>query len=394
MSEYEIKGKGLRVRISDSISSFSEDWKTLSHNNIYADPLYLNLLETYGPYSYKYCYAILYDERNHPLSAMYFQFKRIELKKDFRLHTHSNSILKRSEVWFKRQFLKLINQNLLIFGNVLLTGEYAYGIDRPFELTEEIMDLVFKKVKHHIKQEWKLNVHAILAKDFFIEGAYKEHQFPVESFTEFQVQPAMIMDIDGSWKHFDDYLAAVRSKYRVKFRKVMKMAKDIDFKEMDIDLITEYNDRMFAMYKGTAERASFSLFKLHEYYFLELKKAFQDRIVIMGMFLEDQLLGFYTFVNNNGSGDAHFIGYDVRLNAKYNLYFNILLGLIDQAIKAGSSHLNLSRTALEIKSSVGAEPHGMNIYLRHESTWINRILPFVLSRIVPQKDWQPRSPFR
>lgn len=393
METYTIASDLLTLRITDSIDNLREDWQTLSHNNIYADPDYLNLLEDAGPYSFKYCYAIIY-QNDRAVAAIYFQYKRIELSKDLRLHTHSHNWFEKLSVSVKQTFLKLINQNLLICGNVLLTGEYCFGTDRAFSLNEEILEEVLAAAKKFIKNHWGVTIHSILCKDFFVEGLHKEHSFNLDSFTEFKVQPAMIMNLDPSWETFDDYLQAVRSKYRVKFKKVIKQGSAIEIRSLNEEDMIEYNDRIYELYSSTADRALFSLFKLDQNYFKKLKKCFGDQLIINGMFLENKLIGFYTFVQNLNHGDAHFIGYDVSLNSKYNIYFNILLGLIKEAIQTKSRFLNLSRTALEIKSSVGAEPHEMNIYLRHENALINKMLPFALARIVPKNDWEPRSPFK
>ena len=371
----------------------AEDWKDLAHKNVYAIPEYLEMLEKHGPLSYDYCYAIIYKDGT-AVAALYFQKKRIELYKDFRLHSHSKNILKKIPVYLTRQAFRLVNRNLLIFGNVLLTGEYAYGINHGFKLEKELLDQVFKHVLQFYKQEKKARIHAILSKDFYESGIHKEHSFNASDFYKFKVQPDMILDIDPEWKNFDAYLEAVRSKYRVKFKKVIRQAEDLEFKVLELEDLENYNEKMYALYEATAKRALFSLFYLHPQYFLELKKSLGDNLTVTGIFKDSRLLGFYTFVKNQKKGDAHFIGYDVSLNSDYQIYFNILLGLIDQAIRQNCTYLNLSRTALEIKSSVGAEPHEMFIYLKVQNKLLNRILPFIMERVVPVNEWQPRSPFK
>lgn len=382
-----------QLHISTEIDPIEQDWRQLSHDNVYADPNYLRLLEKNGPLTYRYAYGILHCE-GKPVAAFYFQMKRIELLRDFRLHTHSSNALKRLNVFLIRQFFRFINQNLLVCGNVLLTGEYAFGTDRHFKLTDELIDEVMAQMKAFFRKEMGIKIQAILCKDFYKSGIHKELSFNGPGFYQFKVQPDMILQLDPSWKTFDDFLQAVRSKYRVKYKKVMRDAEPLRFLEMDIHDVQKYNDKMYALYEATAKRATFSLFYLDPRYFLCLKECFGDNIRITGIFKDEQLLGFYTFVINGKYGDAHFIGYDVGLNSDYQIYFNILLGLISKAIESGSSFLNLSRTALEIKSSVGAEPHDMFIYLRHENRFVNALMPMILNRVVPEEEWLPRSPFK
>jgi len=70
-----------------------------------------------------------------------------------------------------------------------------------------------------------------------------------------------------------------------------------------------------------------------------------------------------------------------------------LLRLIKEAINQKVEYLNLSRTALEIKSSVGAIPYDMHVYIKHTNPMINKLIPFILSKTVPKNNWIPRSPF-
>ena len=74
----------------------------------------------------------------------------------------------------------------------------------------------------------------------------------------------MILKLDKAWGNFDDFLSAVKSKYRVKFNKVLKKASVLEFKEFTNGEVEKYNDQMYAMYESTANRATFSLFHLTE----------------------------------------------------------------------------------------------------------------------------------
>jgi hypothetical protein len=56
--------------------------------------------------------------------------------------------------------------------------------------------------------------------------------------------------------------------------------------------------------------------------------------------------------------------------------------------------INFARTALEIKSSVGAVPCDLSIYLRHRNRISSSVIKFVFEKLTPEEDWQPRSPFK
>jgi hypothetical protein len=52
-----------------------------------------------------------------------------------------------------------------------------------------------------------------------------------------------------------------------------------------------------------------------------------------------------------------------------------------------------ARTAMEIKSSVGAKPKAMVMYLKHTNFVLNTILKQIFRFMNPSKDWVERHPF-
>ena len=55
--------------------------------------------------------------------------------------------------------------------------------------------------------------------------------------------------------------------------------------------------------------------------------------------------------------------------------------------------LNFGRTASEIKSSVGAEPQDLTVYIRHKKTIRNKFLKLFLLKIQPS-EFNQKFPFK
>ena len=109
--------------------------------------------------------------------------------------------------------------------------------------------------------------------------------------------------------------------------------------------------------------------------------------------LEDKLVGFSSGVFNKNSLDAHFVGIDYALNKEYAIYQRMLYDYILIGIQKKVTMINFGRTASEIKSSVGAVPQDLTIYLRHKKTITNRILSLFLKRIQPS-EFKEKHPFK
>lgn len=105
------------------------------------------------------------------------------------------------------------------------------------------------------------------------------------------------------------------------------------------------------------------------------------------------MVGFISGVINNTSLDAHFVGIDYQLNRKHAIYQRMLYNYIEIAIDKKLKTINFGRTASEIKSSIGAFPQDLTMYLRHKKTIKNRILKLFLQRVLPTP-FQQKFPFK
>ncbi|HMP29029.1 MAG TPA: hypothetical protein PKD85_05490 [Saprospiraceae bacterium] len=116
--------------------------------------------------------------------------------------------------------------------------------------------------------------------------------------------------------------------------------------------------------------------------------------MIKGYFKDDQLVGFYTCLNNLGRLDAHFLGYDKAINEEHQLYLNMLYDMIQLGIDQKCYKIFMSRTAIEIKNSVGAVPYDMVCYFRHNNTLVNTFVKPIFEIYKPKNDHVLRSPFK
>ena len=64
------------------------------------------------------------------------------------------------------------------------------------------------------------------------------------------------------------------------------------------------------------------------------------------------------------------------------------------SINKGFKNIVFARTALEIKSSVGAKPIKMHGFMEHSNRLINKKLDFLFRYLEPETIWQERNPFK
>jgi len=215
-----------------------------------------------------------------------------------------------------------------------------------------------------------------------------------QGFHHFNVQPNMLLDIRPEWNSFEDYLASMSSKYRVRAKRAYKKSTDIEFREFGEEEIEQHLDKIYEYFIEVQKNAGFNLVYLKPTYFLELKRQLGDKYKLFGYFLEDRFIGFNTVIINHDELEAHFLGFDKEINVQHQLYLTMLYDKIKKAIKLGSKKIVFARTAMEIKSSVGATPKELCIYLRHENTLLNKVVSPIITLLNPEEKWVQRHPFK
>lgn len=373
-----------------------EHWnKVLNGENLLLSIPYLAALENDPARDMEFHYAIVYLD-DKPQAILYFQ------EFDFKLNSvddnvdvdkvkDAKSLLQKAKDVALKSFQN-ISARLLTFGNSFVSGEHGFHYTSEFDTadlgfvinaaTEKICSLEGKKG----------NIKALLAKDFYHD---KKDCIPqlMDNYHQFKVQPNMILPLEDEWKTFDDYLEAMSSKYRVRARSAMKKGDKVVTKELDADQIAELNGTLLELYNSVESSANFQLATIGKNYFLDLKAALEDNFKFWGYYLEDELIGFASAFVGDGHLEAHYVGIDYKWNVEVALYQNMLYDYVRMGLACNAKQISYGRTALEIKSTVGAEPHEMMLFLRANNSLTHKIMkPFIEN--IRQEEWIQRRPFK
>jgi hypothetical protein len=375
-----------------SIDEIIEIIDKLGSDDLFFESPFHKALEEFPPKGMYFRYIVLWMD-DVPAAFLYFQLKKINLRESLDGSFQGNG--NKLTIYIKKFFTGLLNFHTLVNGNMLQTGRYGLYLPPEIELLlkfehyQSILDYVVTELKNE-----KLRPAAILLKDFYLYEKISDEDCSKYGYSEFSVQPNMRLDIAENWNDTEDYMSDLKSKYKVRTRRTLKKLDGVYRRELDLVDLEKYSDTMHILYKSIANQASFNLFILDPLYFYGLKKHLEDKIKIVGYFLEEKMVGFYTIVYNYDTLDAHFLGYDSDHNREFHLYHNMLYDLLFEAIDKKKKHLDLSRTAMEIKSSIGAEPSKMFLYLKVTNPIVNKFTARFLKFLTPSTDWEERNPFK
>jgi len=388
---------GFSLVVFDQLKTNQDNWIKLIPDNIFFSIPFLQMIENTPPKGIKPLYAIL-SQNDKQIAVLSLQLKDIDLSESMNFDDgfKQQNTIQRIGTGLRKKAAGIAKFTTLICGNVLLTGEYGFHFadntilyKDQFSIIEKSLDVIVKLLS---KNGYPCG--PVLMKDYYKDKELSINK--VESkFTEFAVQPNMILNIREEWKTFEDYLSSMKSKYRVRAKRAFKKLGDkVEKKEFTLEDINQNEIRIFDLYMETADEADFNLFTLPNNYFTRLKKELGDKIKLVAYILDAEIIGYYTILFNTEYMEAHYLGYDKSKNAARQIYLNMLYDLIKEGINAKANKIQFARTALEIKSSVGAVPYDMLCYLKHKNTWKNKLVPRLLGFMVPEKEWQPRTPFK
>ena len=374
-------------QIYNSASLLPLEWNSLADNNIFLTREYLEILENSSPVN-MICHFIGIFDKETLLGIALTQFLFAEKLESF---GERDQCLKTSVRNFA---FKNFASHVLFVGNNMLTGQNAFAFSPNVKEAKAIKTLhkAITQLKKDLKSQGK-KVHITSIKDFTAKEI-EPLQAEFKNNYTFSTQPNMVFEINRNWKTEQDYIDALSKKYRDQYKRARKKSEGIEKKKMSLSDIRKYEDVIYELYFHVAKNAPFNTFFLARNHFSFFKEIMKDDFLLYGYFLDEKLIGFNTLIKNGAVMDTYFLGYDESIQREKMLYLNMLYDMIAYSINQGFSSIVFARTALEIKSSVGAKPVKMYGLITHSNTLINHNIGRFFNYLEPKTEWQERNPFK
>lgn len=374
-------------QIYKSASLLPLEWNSLAVDNIFLTREYLEVLENSSPVN-MICHFIGIFNENQLAGIVLTQFLFAEKLDSF---GERDQCLKTSVRNFA---FKNFASHVLFVGNNMLTGQNAFSFSKDIKESKAIKTL--HKAINQLKKDLKANgrkVHITSIKDF-TEKEIEPLQAEFKNNYTFSTQPNMIFEINKNWTTEQDYIDALSKKYRDQYKRARKKAEGIVKQRMTLTDIQKYEDDIYDLYFHVAKNAPFNTFFLARNHFSFFKEIMKDNFLFYGYFLDEKLIGFNTLIKNGDIIDTYFLGYDETIQREKMLYLNMLYDMIAYSINQRFKEIIFARTALEIKSSVGAKPVKMYGLITHSNALINHNIAKLFNYLEPKTEWQERNPFK
>jgi len=373
--------------IYTATAELPEDWNAVASKNIFLHSEYLEILEQSAPENMT-CHFIGVFENGKLIATALSQFLDLNALVTFGKRDNCLKTMLRNFVF--RNF----SSHVLFIGNNMLTGQNAFVVSEAADRVAVLQTL--KQASAQLKLMFKSlgkKVHIVTFKDFDEKDS---RHFEIAEFRrnyKFSTQPNMVFAVNPNWRSETDYIGALSKKYRDQYKRARKKAAGIEKRKMHLDEIIANEAVIYSLYLHVAENAPFNTFFLPKDHFRVFKEKLKDQFLFYGYFLDEKLVGFNTLVKNGDALDTYFLGYDDTIQREKMLYLNMLYDMIAYAINKEYKEIVFARTALEIKSSVGAQPVTMYGFMEHKLGIVNRLMPTIFGYLEPKTLWQQRHPF-
>lgn len=374
--------------IYSSVSQLPNTWDEVAHENVFLQAHYLEVLEESAPTNMQCFYIGIFESTNliGVALAQYLNLNKLESfgERDKCLKTHIRNFV-----------FKNFASHALFLGNNMITGQngYIFNKEIDYKTIGQILINCADEITAYFKKQ-KIKIHIVSFKDFYTHCASVLKQTAFSEMYEFNTQPNMIFELNRDWKTNDDYIAALSKKYRDQYKRSHKKFEGIEARELSLNDIVSLENRIYELYYHVARNAPFNTFFLAKNHFSTFKKHCGERFILNGYFLDNELVGFHTLLLNGSTLETYFLGYDDQVQREKMLYLNMLYNMTKYGIENQFKEIIFGRTALEIKSSIGAEPVMMSGFIYHSNKLINKYFDRIFPRLEPALAWQQRHPFK
>lgn len=378
----------ISFKIYNSVKDLPVLWDVVAQSNVFLQTPYLTVLEKSAPVNME-CFYIGIFENSELIGVSLAQYLDLNKLESFGERDKSFKIAIRNFIF------KNFASHTLFLGNNMITGQngYVFSKEIDFNHISEILLQSADEITLYFKKKG-ISIHLVSFKDFYDHCSVELKKYRFSNIYEFNTQPNMIFYLDKNWKSLDDYVVALSKKYRDQFKRARKKFDGIEVRNLSYEEVLQYEEKIYDLYYYVAKNAPFNTFFLSKNHFSTLKGQCGNRFQIFGYFLNDKLVGFHTLLLNDETLETYFLGYNDHIQKENMLYLNMLYNMTEYGIENGFKRIIFGRTALEIKSSIGATPVHMSGFIYHNNKLINRFIGKIFKNLEPELNWQQRHPFK
>ena len=374
------------IEIYTTVDALPDEWDTFSkkHEPQYCKAL-IGVAEKAQLVDFTYNYIVV-KEGNETVALFYFQklLVRKAYYPDF------------SDLSFAAKNLYCLiashTYNLLLNGHIFSTDIPGLVIKKEWSKSADLA-MIFEKVVAKVKR-------ASASSIFIVKGAnalLSDELLKIKS--KYKPMPddvLMQMKIPSTWTSIENYIEALSKKYAVRAKKIDERISGFTIEDFSFEQITENAETLHQLYLNVISRSSFKMGVLNMAYFVGLKKAMSQNFIFKVWKLNNEIVGFTTYIRMTEHVELYYIGIDYKVNKSHHLYQCMLQQGIKDAIEFKTPCLRLGRTAYEAKAIAGAIPLIKRNFFQISNPVLKIGYRYTADYFIAENstNWQVRNPFK
>ena len=383
----------IQHKIFNTTEGLPENWDILGKQDLFLEREYLVALEESSPQNIHWYFIGVYKD-DILVGIAVVQLVKLFLNDMFR-QQHKGSF----KEFLRRRVASFIKGCVLVLGNIMHTGQHGVLFnEKQISASNFLVEInkALLELRPLVKEDYHRSVQAIVLKDYFRNDFIERSAACLrsENFHRLKLQPNMLLKVPGDWRSIDDYKAVLTKKYRDRYKRARKKRGALKPFELSLENVNKHSEKLYQLYLNVSENARFNTFLLPKNHFYSLKLHLKDRFKVYGYFEKDKLVGFFTLLLNGDNLETYFLGYDEEHQYPNQLYLNMLYDMLDFGIQNKFKTIVYARTAMAIKSSVGAKAEDMVVYMKHTNSLLNYLFKIIFQIVNPKQAWEERHPFK
>ncbi|MCL1918076.1 MAG: GNAT family N-acetyltransferase [Peptococcaceae bacterium] len=188
--------------------------------------------------------------------------------------------------------------------------------------------------------------------------------YTLRGFTRGFTCPRCVLDL--RWNSFDDYISALRSSYRHRYKKALNKSSGLSLYFLNDNKM--FDEQLYTLYLEVYDHSPYKLEKLS----LDFFRGAMFKIFVLADGAGP--VGFVQLLPNGSELIFEFVGFSHEKNREYDIYIRLLLEIIRYGIEEGYQTIDFGQTADEAKLKLGCHYETLYALLSHSNPLINAVL--------------------
>lgn len=254
----------------------------------------------------------------------------------------------------------------------------------PSADTARVLTLIDERMVALAKE---VGADAVIFKEFSPSDEAQMRPLLGQGYLKVEVPPMHLLD--PAFKSFADYTAALRTRYRQQVTKSTRKLKDTGIVSTVLtdpdEILRRYTRETHEMYREMTLKSDLRVEVLPYEYYVELTRRLAGQVELIAMTKDDRIIAFGWCLYDQANYHMMYAGLDYRLNKDFDLYFNLMYGGFDRALRRGVRRIHVGQTATVFKARMGCFSEERHIYPKGVGFFMSRLFRYGSSLLVIKK---------